>query len=382
MKWIKGAGNSEAKKWIRQLSDPSKRKRASDELLRLGAEAAPALIEALLSRNPDQRAMAESMLIQSGKVATPALTAGLQADDSALRSKCARILAETRDPQACPALIQALQDRYFSVRQVVALALGEIREAKTLPALMRTLDDPEPEVRSSALLAIGKFCEPSAFDRMADLLLDDPDLEVRQAAAKALGDSKHPQALEFLLVALRDSYWWYEREGAVATLLEAIVNIGQPAVEPLLEALRNPEGTVRRYAAFLLGRIGDRRAIEALGMALYDMHHEVGHAAAESLAGFGEAGLRPLAEALEHPEAWLRLHAISGLTRSGDNRVVPLLVNMLDDPEREVIKRAIQSLGELQNDVAIAPLKKIAANRADRELSTLARRAIEAIAGT
>jgi HEAT repeat protein len=181
------------------------------------------------------------------------------------------------------------------------------------------------------------------------------------------------------MLALRDPFWWYEREQAANELLATIENLGSLVLDPLLEALNDKEGTVRKYAATLLGRIGDARAIEALSMALYDTHFEVGRAAAESLAGFGPIGLKQLAEALHHPETWLRQHAIYGLTLSGDQRIVPAILEMLNDPEREVQKQAIQSLGQLRDVRALPALQAIVINRADREMYGLAKAAIEMV---
>ena len=377
---MEGSAHSEVKKWVRRLSDPKKRERAKDELLRLGGEAAPALIEGLRSKASYLPSLAETLLVQIGPAATPALTTYLQCDDPELRSQCAQILAQVKDPQASTVLVKALKDQSFRVREKAAMALGEIRNPKTLPALMSVLSDPEPEVRSSVLLAIGQFCDSTAFDRMADLLLEDPHLEVRQDAARALGGTRLEEALPYLMVALRDSFWWYERETAVDPLLEAIEHIGFSAVESLLEVLHDPEGTVRKFAAFLLGRIGDERAIQSLEMVMYDMHYEVGQTAAESLARFGEKGLKVLAGALVHPEAWIRQHAVRGLMLSRDKRVVPELVKLLEDPAREVVCGTIQSLGSLGDSRALPALQKIASDRTDRELSTLARQAIKALA--
>jgi HEAT repeat protein len=179
---------------------------------------------------------------------------------------------------------------------------------------------------------------------------------------------------------MADSFWWYERENAALPLLDALAKFGPDAVEPLVDALTHTEGTVRRSAAIVLGRIGDTRAVEPLGMALYDMHDEVGHAAAEALAGFGTAALEVLSEALQHPEAGIRLHALSALSRIQDARVLPLISQMLKDPDRHVLKQVIQSLGELRDPRALAILTAIADDRGDRELSMLARDAIKQLA--
>jgi HEAT repeat protein len=162
--------------------------------------------------------------------------------------------------------------------------------------------------------------------------------------------------------------------------LAAIQIMGAAAVEPLIQALQDKEGTVRKFSAALLGKLGDPRAIEPLGMALYDLHHEVGKTSAESLARFGTPALEILVEALSHPEMWIRIHAIQALSRIKDPRVTPILVQMLIDPEREVKKQVLHCLGEGKDPRAASALQEIIANRADRELHTLAKQALENMA--
>jgi len=257
--------------------------------------------------------------------------------------------------------------------------LGKIGDSQVVQSIVEALKDQEAEVRISAVTALGSFCEPSTFDNMADLLLEDPQIEVRQAAAKALGSTQHPQALYYLMVALEDPFWWYERENEANILLDAIHGMGTLALGPLLEALNTSEATVRRFAAVLLGRLADESAIEPLRMALYDTHFDVGRAAAASLAGFGPVGLKRLAEAIHHPEPWLRQHAIYGLTLSADKRIVPLILEMINDPDRDVQKQAVQSLGELGDKRALPTLQEIVLNRADKEMYKLAKKAIEVL---
>jgi HEAT repeat protein len=375
------ASNHKARRLVQQLDDkdPQKRQQALQGLRELGVIAAPELIEALHSRRPTLPSLAAALLVEIGPSATPALSDGLLDEDPEIRARCAHILAQTRDPLAVPALLRTIQDKYFTVRGKATMALGEIHAPETLQALVEMLSDPEPEVRASALQAVCRYCNPATFDQIADLLLEDPSIEVRQAAAKALGETRLPEALPYLAVALRDSFWWFEREGAIVPLLDAFLCIGEPSVDPLIEALHDTEGTVRSIAAGLLGRLGDRRAIEPLEMALYDMHSEVGQTAAVSLAGFGDDGLKILADASHHPEAWLRQHAVRGLTLSKDKRIVTVLLQLLEDPERNVVRLVIQSLGELGDNRAIPALQTYAADRSDREFSSLARQAIEEI---
>jgi hypothetical protein len=55
---------------------------------------------------------------------------------------------------------------------------------------------------------------------------------------------------------------------------------------------------------------------------------------------------------------------------------------MLNDPEREVKKQVIRSLGELKDPRSSNALQEIVSNRADRELHTLAKQALEGFANS
>ena len=381
MDWFLGSRQGEAKRLIAQLADVSKRDRAAQELVHIGGDAVPALIEALETRDAHLLPYYQQILARI-PAATPSLIKALQGAHPMVRGRVAEVFTISRDRNAVPALLEALQREYFTVRSRAALALGRIGDPKAKQPLLEALKDGEDEVRRAACLALGFFKDPSTFDDITNVLLDDPKIAVRQSAARALGNTGHPAALPYLMEALHDSYWWYEREYAAGDLLDAIEKMGTAAVEPLIQALQDKEGTVRKFAATLLGKLGDPRAIEPLGMALYDLHHEVGKVSAESLARFGSLALQLLVEALSHPEMWIRIHALRALSRIKDGRVTPILLQMLNDPEREVKKQVIQSLGELRDPRSSSALQEIMSNRADREMHALAKQALESLAGT
>ena len=378
MDWLIGK-KDESKKWIAQLSDPSKRAQAANEILRLGPTAVDGLIDALGGRDANLRTLCGQLLVKMGMTAIPRLSQLLDSAHPATRQWIADILGEIRHPSALPALTSAARGQYYTVRARAASALAKIGDSKAVPVLIALLADSEPTVRIAAALAVGLFRDQSSLIRLSDLLLEDREIEVRQAAAQALAETLLPQAVPYFIEAMADSFWWYERENAAEPLLASLTKFGADAVEPLIVALRHYEATVRRSAALVLGRIGDKRAVEPLGMALYDMHYEVGRAAAESLAGFGAAALGVLSEALKHPEAGIRLHAVWALTKIQDARVLPLLAGMLKDADRHVVRQVIQSLGELCDVRAVAVLTPIADDRGDRELSMLAREAIKTL---
>jgi len=375
MDWLTGSKQGEAKRLIAQLADPGRRDHAQQELIRLGPESLPLLIEALQTQDLNLLPIYQQILARIPS-AIPTLIKTLATAHPLLRGRAAEVLGMSMDKSAIPALLEALKGEFFTVRSRAALALANIGDIQTIPGILPLLKDREDEVRMAGCTALGKFRAPSTFDEIANVLLDDSKIEVRQAAARALGDTKHPAAVPFLMEALHDSFWWYEREQAASDLLNAIEKMESAVVDPLLNALEDREGTVRKFAASLLGRLGDPRAIEPLGMALYDLHHEVGKAAAESLAKFGSKGMDPLLEALHHPEAGIRGNVVQVLGKIQDSRVAPGLIDMLHDPERTIQKQALQSLGGLQDPRASEALQTIASNRADREMSALAKNII------
>jgi len=378
MDWFTGSKQGEAKRLIVQLGDATKRERAAQDLIRMGENAVLVLIEALQTKDVSLLPLYQQILARIPSAA-PALIKTLSSAHPILRGRVAEVFAINKDHTAIPALLEALRGEYFTVRSRAALALGKIGDPKAIQPLLHRLKDQEDEVRIAACLALGLFKDPSTFDDITNVLLDDPKIEVRQAAAQALGNTQHPAALPYLMEALHDSFWWYERESAASELLSAIEKMGVAAVDPLIEALQNKEGTVRKFAATLLGRLGDSRAMEPLSMALYDMHHEVGKVSAQALAQFGVPAIDVLNEALSHPEMWIRIHAIEALSGINDTRVTPILLQMLNDPEREVKKQVIEALGNLRDLRALPALQGIVSNRADRELHALAKQAIETL---
>lgn len=377
MNWLTGASKqNETKKLITSLSDAASRDSAARELIALGADSVPLLISALQTQG--EAILPIQQILARMPFAASELIHQLQSAHPLVRGRVAEIFALSKDKSAIPALLDAAKGEYFTVRARAALALANMEDARVIPYLLPLLQDKECEVRAAACVAIAKFRDPSTFDDIANILLDDPKMEARQAAARALGDTRHLAALPYLMSALRDSFWWFEQEKSIDVLLAAIQSMGAAAFEPLLDALGDKEATVRKYAAVLLGKLGDVRAIEELGVAVYDLHNEVGKAAAEALTQFGAPAVEILAAALRCPEADIRENAARALVKIQDVRVAGLLVEALNDSDRSVQKQALMALGKLRDSRTWSALQRIAANRADKELSALARKILDA----
>lgn len=376
MEWFPGFSQNGAKRMVSQLTDPIQRARAAAGLTRMGTKAVPALLDALYSHSPELPSLAGQVLAQIGRDAIPGLIYTLQRAFPPVRARAALILGQIKDAAAVPALLTALQGEFFTVRAAAATALGDVGDNNSLQALLKSLKDPEPAVRGAAALAVGAYELPGTYEELASLLLDDPTTEVRQAAARALGGTKDPAALPYLMEALHDSFWWYEREAAAVALLDAIQGIGEPAIQPLINSLTDPEGTIRRFAVVLLGNLRAEDAVEALGMALYDLHHEVGSLAGRALGQIGSPSLSVLETASQHPEPGIRRNAALGLGMIDHPQSAGLLLKLLEDPDRTVRMECIPGLAAQKDSLALAALMQLAGDRTDRELQSLAEEAL------
>lgn len=106
----------------------------------------------------------------------------------------------------------------------------------------------------------------------------------------------------------------FDRDGA----LDKIVEIGPPAVEHLIEALRTDYDPIARWASVeALGRIGDLRALDPLIARLAnDSHADVRWHAADSLGTMGdEKAIPALTAALKDQDKWVRDFAKASLEK-------------------------------------------------------------------
>ncbi|MCS7237157.1 MAG: HEAT repeat domain-containing protein [Thermoguttaceae bacterium] len=134
-----------------------------------------------------------------------------------------------------------------------------------------------------------------------------------------------------------------------------LVNVGAPAVRPLLECLTDTDWRVRELAVVALGQIGDSQAVEPLTQMLADPAWRVRRSAAQALAGFRQpTTVEPLIRSLRQDEDWtVRQAAAEALGVIGDPKAVDALTAALQDKQQEVRVSAVVALGAIA-DVRVA----------------------------
>lgn len=140
---------------------------------------------------------------------------------------------------------------------------------------------------------------------------------------------------------------------------ESLEVIGVPAVEPLIAALNSPNKNIRRYSARVLGELGDERAIEPLILNLRDGNKWVRRETSGALSKMGEPATVPLIQLLEDPDWKVRGAAAWALGRIGSKEAVePLIKSLLEDENGFVRSGAANALGNIADERAVEPLKK------------------------
>lgn len=194
------------------------------------------------------------------------------------------------------------------------------------------------------------------------------------AALETLGKIGDASAVEPLLSAYGSNEKkrsldksFYKNQSMDMDIRSALEAIGEPAVEPLISALKDNDRNVRIMAIRALGAIGDARAVEPIILALEDKDWDVRDSAAAALGRIGDVrAVEPL------------ISTFRANKKSLWERIVPYYE---DDgpgyPERNPTPaKALGAIGE----PAVAPL--ISAIKSDDEIGVAAAGALKYIADT
>jgi len=166
-------------------------------------------------------------------------------------------LADLGAKRAVPRLLDGLDDGTGRVRQAAILALAEIGDPSVVDRLVAACADQRPEVRFQALAAVARL-DPARAEGPVRAALADTDPEVRAQACEVFEEVGGPDVRAAVAPLVGDP----DPRVRLAAAL-AIGRLGHPAgADVLLDALTSDETFLD--AADVLGRLGDKRAIEPL----------------------------------------------------------------------------------------------------------------------
>ncbi|MGZ3407411.1 MAG: HEAT repeat domain-containing protein, partial [Polyangia bacterium] len=357
---------------VEAMGDPSWRVR-KEAAARAAAFGDPSLASAVLAAalaepdNVGRRNAVVEALVGLGAQAVPALLDALAARPEH-RKLIADALGLIGDLRAAPALAPLVDDADANVRVAVAEALGRVGGTAARTALTRALARNELLLSQAALEGLNRLGASLPMG-VVEPLLAAPTL--RAAALEALGRTGALAVLGVIGAALEDSMR-STRDAAIRALAELYRRLDtsgreavatevashRDALPALTTALLEATLGTQKDAALMLGLFKRPEAARPLVLALGD--RDLREAAMQALTMIGAPAAETLAACAPDLESELRADAYALLPRLGpaasDPRVQALLAEALDDEAAEAAAAAAGALGDVGDREALAPL--------------------------
>ena len=323
---------------------PAVRVTAARTIGLIGAtESVPLLITRLGDTAPEVRWSVARALAGFGAMAIDPLSLVLRTGSKEMRLAAIDALWENPDERAEDVLRYALEDKDEEVRTKAAAAL---RKRQVIDVWRRTLgsqvEEEERSPKKKVRVEDKKAFEQSGKQDIDALIgaLKDKDWNTQLSAATRLIMMGRP-AVDGLIRALRG-----EDPDIQAAAASILGDMRETAVTPLMDALSDNDRFVRLVAARNLGRIGNKRAIEALIGSLHrEPDTEVRTTVAEALGYMGSRqAIESLTLALQDREETVKIAAARSLGYIGDLRAIEPLVMALHDVDDRVRYAALETL--------------------------------------
>lgn len=351
--------------------------------------------------NDDVRREVAKTLETLGPIIVESLINTLKDQRTPVREFSVEVLGHIGDSRALEPLIVTLNDCKPNVRLAAAKALGKFGNAGAIKPLIKALRDESLKVRESAIEALGNIGDPLAVEPLIKLLEDTEEFrkryndtfvtglpikfigyspensreiteltstykEVYEAAAYALGKIKNPRAIEALIATINNDdfkilYRWFE-ESYSDIVRKILIEIGEPAVKPLIAALIDENSHFCSFAARTLLDINGEFAIEPIITALkesslkYEESENFSTAVSSTVSQIRIITPEPLFRLLKDDNANLRIIAIHALGNSDCKSSIETLISMLEDLDKEVRATTVKALKQLGDARAIDPL--------------------------
>jgi HEAT repeat protein len=283
------------------------------------------------------------------------LVANLKSPNASTRQEAAAALGKSRRREAVTPLAALVRDPEDRVRLEVVRALRTLRDVSGIPALVTSLSDGNREVREEAIGTlveiyterdrvgpVGRFLEifSDEYDRttIAPYTVVDPAVE--RGLAGALRDADP---------AIREQ----------AALALGILN-ARSALPALAGALKDPDPGVRGAAATAIGKMGTAAEGAALVPLLADDDAVVRNRVLQAIGVLKvkEAGpaLRQMYDANRRRESAVRV--LAALARIADPAQADLFQEVVQDPDPERKRLAIEGLGRISDPPRLPAFKK------------------------
>lgn len=291
--------------------------------------------------------------------AVPPLIDALKHTVKEVRASAAKALGMLGDTRAVNALAEALNDTDKQVHLKAAHALAKLGDDRALEPLIAALQNNREDVSTLAAERLGAFGDTRAVEPLLNAALKHGFIGIKVKAIEALGLLSDERAIAPLIKLLIENY----DTPIVLAAKKSLYQIGKPAVQPLLTALKNKDPEVRRSIADVINRLGDVCPVEQLMKVVDDKGCMVPYHLVSAISKHGEQAVLPLISVMINRKHHARSQAAYSLGFLKDTRAVQPLIDMLKDDDKDVRQFAAMSLGHIANDRAFEPLIELLSDK-------------------
>jgi HEAT repeat protein len=176
--------------------------------------------------------------------------------------------------------------------------------------------------------------------------LEDPNQEIRIFAATALGDTEDKRSVYPLINALKDREWLVRKSAA-----DSLMKIGLMHIEILVKSMNDPNPDIRYWVERIIGEIGDKAIKPLIDVLRNDRNREMRFFAAFGLSAIGDKTAVPaLIDALSTDvNDWVRKYSAQALGRINDPRGIKALIEALGRERGDISEWIVNVLSKLEN---------------------------------
>jgi HEAT repeat protein len=238
-------------------------------------------------------------------------------------------------------LIKALENKNWEIRRDAATALGEIRDSLVIDPLVNALYDENKYVAMSARIALVNIGNPAVVPLLEAAADGYP---TGDPVFYTLAEMGSAQTVDYFMTALSEGDRWFRDSAG-----EALLNIGSPAVEPLIGALE--DDNLADQAIRVLNEMDWQPRVNLEHFWYWARTDQFNR-----IVEIGPAAVPLLQELLDH-ESWeLRMKAAQTLVEMDDHQVVETLLAWLNESDEDVRIFAANLLGEAGDPNAFKPI--------------------------
>jgi HEAT repeat protein len=298
----------------------------------------------------------------------------LKSSDLLTRIGAIRAIQEAPGDEYVQELCEALDDRDRLVRVNAAIALGRAKSPQAvIPLIRHAVSDPDAEVQSYALWAYRQIDYLKASPQLVELLTSNDDIAMARFAANEIRQKTDLKAIEAIIQRFqsRQLYTWNDLD---IRAVNALYEIGNITVEPLVKCLDSQDTRVQVNGIYGLGRIGDDRAVIPLISHLATANVDVRTRISDALIKIGRPAIADLIKLLDNNDRdirWIAAYTLGGIGPDAEAALLNALQTRGEKPGEDII----YALGLAGSQNAFAPLYAIYGSTKDdsvRAWSTIA----------